>query len=41
MPNGLKLGIIFAIVIDFTIGFAAPGHRILKTIGFPTSLRDD
>jgi hypothetical protein len=37
MPNGLKVGIIIAIVI----GFTSPGHRILKTMGLATLLRDD
>jgi hypothetical protein len=41
MPNGLKVGIIVAIVIGFTVGFTSPGYRILKTMGFATSLRDD
>jgi hypothetical protein len=41
MPNSLKVGIIVAIVIGFTVGFTSPGYRILKTMGFATSLRDD
>jgi hypothetical protein len=40
MPNGLRVGIVVAIVIGFTVGLT-PGHRILKTMGFATSLRDD
>jgi hypothetical protein len=41
MPYGLKVGIMAAIVIGFTVGFTSPGYRILKTMGFATSLRDD
>jgi len=41
MPNGLKVGIIVAIVIGFSVGFTSPGHRILNTMGFATTLRDD
>ena len=41
MPNGLKAGIVVAVVIGFTIGFTSSGHRILKTTGLATLLRDD
>jgi hypothetical protein len=37
MHNGLKLGIVVAIVIGFAIGFTSPGHRILKAIGIKTA----
>ena len=41
MPRYLKIGIAVVVVAGFIAGFVPPGHRILKTIGFPTSLRDD
>jgi hypothetical protein len=36
MPNSLKVGIIAAIMIGFTVGLVGPDHRILKAIGFAT-----
>ena len=40
MPNGLKVGIIVAIVIGFTVGFVGADHRILKAMGFATHCGD-
>jgi uncharacterized membrane protein YccC len=40
MPNGLRVGIVVAIVIGFTVGLTSPGHRILNTMGFATTPRD-
>jgi hypothetical protein len=40
MPRYLKIGIAIAVVAGFIAGFTSPGH-LLKTMGFPSSLRDD
>lgn len=37
MPRGLRIGIIAAVVIGFTVGYTSPGHRLLKTIGSKTA----
>lgn len=36
-PSGLKVGIIVAISIGFTVIFVGPDHRILKAMGFATA----
>jgi hypothetical protein len=36
MPYGLKVGIIVAIAIGFTVGLVGADHRILNAMGFAT-----
>ena len=37
MPYGLKVGIIVAIAIGFTVGLVGADHRILNAMGFTTA----
>jgi fructose-1-phosphate kinase PfkB-like protein len=39
--NGLRVGLIVAIVAGFVVGFTSPGHRVLKMIGFATACSSD